>query len=73
VKAANAINRTEIALSIGRFDLDALIRACLGLRARPVARPLARERRSAGFLDEPMPDFEDTMPAARWPTTSSLP
>jgi hypothetical protein len=73
VKAANALARTEFALSIGRFDLDALIRACFGLRARPAARPLVRERHSPAFLDEPMPDFEDTMPAARWPATPTSP
>ena len=48
-------------LSLGRFDLDALIRACLGLRARVPER-----RRVVQLRDlEPHPDFEDTVPAAR--------
>ena len=53
--------RGERVMSFGRFDLDTLIRACLGLRLR------APERKRAIFVldDEPHPDFEDTMPAAR--------
>lgn len=62
MKAIYDYHRSERVMSLGRFDLDAIIRACLGgLRSR--APEGARSR--PAWDDEPHPDFEDTMPAAR--------
>jgi hypothetical protein len=49
-------------MSLGRFDLDALIRACLGLRSRVLGAPACEPR---PHLRETHVDFQDTMPAAR--------
>jgi hypothetical protein len=65
---ANADHRSEYQMTIGRIELDALIRACLGLRARV----LDRDRFAAACGDEPRPDFEDTIPAAR-PSVQRMP
>jgi hypothetical protein len=62
VKAIYDDHRSERLMSLGRFDLDAIIRACLG-GLRP--RAPARSRPRIQWDDEPHPDFEDTMPAAR--------
>jgi hypothetical protein len=57
----NDYHLSEQRLPLGRFDLDALIRACLGLRSR-VLGPPAHARLSASDMHA---DFQDTMPAAR--------
>jgi len=49
-------------MSFGRFELDALIRACLGLRTRVLGAPARDARLHAREMHA---DFQDTMPAAR--------
>jgi hypothetical protein len=58
----NDYHLSEQLLPVGRFDLDALIRACLGLRSR-VLGPPARDARL--YASDMHADFQDTMPAAR--------
>ena len=52
----------ERQMTLGRFDLDALIRACLGLRMRVLGAPACNARL---YAHEMHADFQDTMPAAR--------
>ena len=52
----------ERQMSFGKFDLDALIRACLGLRMRVLGAPAGNARL---YTREMHADFQDTMPAAR--------
>ena len=49
-------------MSLGGFELDALIRACIGLRTRVLGAPACDARPHAR---ETHTDFQDTMPAAR--------
>ena len=58
----NDYHLSEQRLPLGRFDLDALIRACLGLRSRVLGAPACEPR---SLVRETHADFQDTMPAAR--------
>jgi hypothetical protein len=62
VNTTNDYHPSPQQMSLGRFDLDALIRACLGLRSRVLGAPACEPRL---HLRETHVDFQDTMPAAR--------
>ena len=59
---ANDYYPGERQLSFGRFELDSLIRACLGLRTRVLGSAACDAR---VYARDTHADFQDTMPAAR--------